>query len=82
MPPSIESIRKRKRISRSSVARHLSLSERHVYRLERGATPWRYQHIVLLAELFGEPVKKLERIARLNGDEATVEQHFAREKRA
>lgn len=62
MPPTrLQEIRKELGISRSHVARELDISERTVYRLERGVSPVRRVYLTAFAELYGVDVSDLAR---------------------
>jgi XRE family aerobic/anaerobic benzoate catabolism transcriptional regulator len=46
----IEQLRKERGLSRAALAARLDMSERHLYRLERGFTPIRRMHLLAVAE--------------------------------
>lgn len=60
---SLERIRKEKGYTRAEVAAKLDISERHLYRLERGTTPVRRVYLLSLADLYEVKVADLERAA-------------------
>lgn len=66
----LETLRKTAGLSRPKVALFLGISERHLYRFERGITPMKRPHAKLLAELYEQPLAKVETAARktLNGN--------------
>ena len=60
-PTKIERIRIEKGLTRSQVAERLEMSERQIFRLERGVTPIRKVHLLALAEVLGvDPSELLE----------------------
>lgn len=68
--PSLESLRVQAGLSRPKVAQALGLSERHVYRLERGITPLRRPYANVLAELYEVSREEVEAAAeRLRNDQ-------------
>jgi transcriptional regulator with XRE-family HTH domain len=60
---SLESLRREAGLSRPKVAQALSLSERHIYRLERGLTPLKRPYAKSLAELYEVPLADVEKAA-------------------
>lgn len=62
---SLETLRLAAGLSRPKVAQALGLSERHVYRFERGVTPLKRPYAKTLAELYEVPLAKVEKAARL-----------------
>lgn len=60
----LESLRLRAGLSRPKVAQALGLSERHLYRFERGVTPLKRPYAKTLAELYEVPVEKVEKAAQ------------------
>ncbi len=48
-------------MSRAKVAAKLGLSERQLFRLERGQTAPKRMHLLALADVYGVPVETLER---------------------
>lgn len=63
MTVALEGLRKQKGLSRAAVAAKLDLSERHVYRLERGQTPLKRLHALALAEVYEVDVRVVENAA-------------------
>ncbi len=65
----LELLRKRAGLSRPKVSVQLGVSERHLYRLERGVTPLRRPHAKMLADVYEISLAKVEAAARrtLNG---------------
>lgn len=59
----LEELRKSKGMTRPQVAAKLDISERHLYRLERGQTPLRRVYVIALADAYGIPVSELEEAA-------------------
>ncbi len=57
---SLEGLRLRAGLSRPKVALALGLSERHVYRLERGTTPLKRPYAKVLAELYEVELADIE----------------------
>ena len=73
VPSSLETLRLKAGLSRPKVARALGLSERHVYRLERGVTPLRRPYAIVLAELYEVPREEIEAAAeREKSDEVAA----------
>ena len=46
--------------SRAQVAADFDMSERHIYRLETGATPLKRMHALAFARYYGVPVSELD----------------------
>ena len=55
----LEEIRKQQGLSRAAVAARVGMSERHVYRLERGLSPLKRMHALAFAEAFAVDVAEL-----------------------
>lgn len=47
-------------MSRAELAARLDLSERHVYRLERGVSPLKRMHLLAFAEALDVPLETIE----------------------
>lgn len=62
-PSPLETLRLKAGLSRPKVAQALGLSERHVYRFERGVTPLKRPYAKTLAELYEVPLDKVEKAA-------------------
>jgi transcriptional regulator with XRE-family HTH domain len=60
MSGQLETTRKRLGLPRAAVAARLGISERQVYRLERGVTRPKRLHLLALAEIYGCSVEDLE----------------------
>jgi DNA-binding transcriptional regulator YiaG len=73
-PTPLETLRKTAGLSRPKVSLHLGVSERHLYRFERGITPLRRPYAKLLADLYEQPLAKVEAAARktVNGNGAAA----------
>ena len=67
----LEKLRIAAGLSRPKVAKELDISERHLYRFERGLSPLKRPYAKKLAELYEEPLAKVETAARktMNGRE-------------
>jgi DNA-binding transcriptional regulator YiaG len=65
----LEKLRTAAGLSRPKVSLFLGISERHLYRFERGITPMTRPHAKLLSDLYEQPLEKVEAAARktLNG---------------
>jgi len=65
----LEQMRKRAGLSRPKVSAVLGVSERHLYRFERGKTEMRRPYAKVLAGLYEQPLAKVEAAARktMNG---------------
>lgn len=68
----LEKLRLDAGLSRPKVSAVLGVSERHLYRFERGVTPMKRPHAKVLAVLYELPLIKVETAARetLNGKAA------------
>jgi transcriptional regulator with XRE-family HTH domain len=60
----LESLRLAAGLSRPKVAKALGLSERHIYRFERGTTPLKRPYAKALADLYDVNLETVEAAAR------------------
>lgn len=60
--PSIKELREATGKSRAGVASDLNMSERHLYRLERGKSPLRRVLALGFATYYGVPVESIDHI--------------------
>lgn len=70
MSPRLESLRKAVGKTRRQVAEDLGISERHLYRLERGQTPLRRVNAYAFADYYGVNVDDIDEADGTNGGEA------------